>query len=174
MLADQFCPLLSPHLLSCTLVPPLPIFSCALHFSPTSQRDSERKRDSMLTATISSSSLLFQLLSLPAHTPLPLTGCSPGDFHQLSEAVLPPPSAPAASAPSSCFLLLLTTRMWQSVALLLSGLFASIHGEPVCLSLFACLSFILFFGECNCSSSKCAIGLVAVDAVKYTKIRISK
>lgn len=93
------------------------------------------------------------------------------------------PSLPSSSfntrsfySSSSCFLLLLTTRMWRSVALLLSGLFALIHGEPVRLSLSACLSFILFSGMSLQQQLKVCdfigIGVGAVDAVKYIKFRI--
>lgn len=112
MAAEQFSLSFLPLCYLAPFHPPsLTFFSHALHFSPTSQRDSARKRDRMLTATSSSSSLLFlsQLPSLPAHahTPLPLTGCRPRDFHQLSEAVLPlsPPSLPPPSTLAASTLL---------------------------------------------------------------------
>lgn len=155
-----------------TFHPITDIFSLLLSILVPPPRETERERErSESTTSISSSSFYSPSLDSPSSStrlhffPLMLTGCRPEDFQQLPESLLLSSlSFLSVSPPFSLSLLLLffptseaslllpplfypfhTTRMWHSVALLLSGFSALIHGEPACMSL--SLSFTLFSGN---------------------------
>lgn len=141
--------------------------SSSLHFSPTSQRDRERERGARgaRAQPASPPPPFTRPLStplLPAHACTSSLWCWLDADRRISSSFLSLCSFPpflSVPPPLSLSLLLLffptseaslllpplfypfhTTRMWHSVALLLSGFSALIHGEPAFMSLSVCLS----------------------------------